>query len=62
MNSKKETNGRVKMDQESKWAKGQDGILMFTSRRSRTNSEQQERKMAGSKLAKGQNGLLLFTP
>ena len=30
VNSKKETNGRVKMGQGSKWAKGQDGFLLFT--------------------------------
>ena len=28
--SKKETNSRVKMVQEPKWAKGQDGLLLFT--------------------------------
>ena len=30
VNSKKETNGRVKMGQESKWTKSQDGLLLFT--------------------------------
>ena len=30
VNSKKETNSRVKMGKESKWAKGQDGLLLFT--------------------------------
>ena len=30
VNSKKETNSRVKMGKESKWAKGQDGFLLFT--------------------------------
>ena len=33
VNSKKKTNGRVKMDQESKRAKGQDGLLLFTPER-----------------------------
>ena len=40
VNSKKETNSRVKMGKESKWAKGQDGLLFFTPWQS---SEQQER-------------------
>ena len=43
VNSKKETNGRVKVGQESKWAKDQHGLLLFTPLKSRTNSEQQER-------------------
>ena len=30
VNSKKETSSRVKMSQESKWAKDQDGLLVFT--------------------------------
>ena len=30
VNSKKETNGRVKIAQESKWAKNQDGLVSFT--------------------------------
>ena len=30
VNSKKETNSRVKMGKESKWAKSQDGLLLFT--------------------------------
>ena len=30
VNSKKETNGRVKMSQVSKWAESQDGLLLFT--------------------------------
>ena len=30
VNSKKETYSRVKMGKESKWAKGQDGLLLFT--------------------------------
>ena len=33
MNSKKETNGRVKVGQESKWAKSQDGLLWLKSAR-----------------------------
>ena len=33
VNSKKETNGMVKIGQESKWAKGQDGLLWFTPER-----------------------------
>ena len=33
VNSKKETKGRVKMGKESKWAKGQDGLLLFTPER-----------------------------
>ena len=60
---KKEANSRVKMDQESKWAKGQDGLLLFTPWKSQnglllftpwqsqTNSEQQERNKQ-----QGQNG------
>ena len=43
MNSKKETNVRVKMSHQSKWVKGQEGMLFFTSWKSRTNSEQPER-------------------
>ena len=35
------------MDQESKWAKGQDGLLFFTAWQSQTNSEQQENKLQG---------------
>ena len=50
------------MGQESKWAKGQDGLLLFTPWKNRTNSEQQEKQMAGSKWAKKQDGLLLFPP
>ena len=61
--SKKETNSRVKMGQEPKWAKGQDGLLLFTPWKSQnrlllftlwqsqTNSEQQERNKQ-----QGQNG------
>ena len=30
VNSKKETNSRVKIGKESKWAKSQDGLLLFT--------------------------------
>ena len=30
VNSNKETNSMVKMGKESKWAKGQDGLLFFT--------------------------------
>ena len=33
VNSKKETGSRVKMGKESKWAKGQDGLLLFTTER-----------------------------
>ena len=33
MNSKKETNGMVKMGQESKWAKDQDGLLTVNSKK-----------------------------
>ena len=33
VNSKKETNSRVKRGKESKWAKGQDGLLLFTPER-----------------------------
>ena len=54
-NSKNKVNGMVHMGQGSKWAKDQDGILLFTPQKSRTNSEQQE-KMARSKWAKSQNG------
>ena len=31
------------MGKESKWAKGQDGLLFFTPRQSQTSSEQQEK-------------------
>ena len=53
VNSKKETSSRVKMGQGSRWAfviyplkepnwaKGQDGLLLFTPWHSRTDSEQQ---------------------
>ena len=58
----KETNSRVKMGNESKWAKGQDGLLSFTPWQRQTGSEQQEKQTAGSKWAKGQDGLLLFKP
>ena len=63
VNSKKETNSRVKMGKESKWAKGQNGLLLFTPWKSQnglllftpwqsqTNSEQQERNKQ-----QGQNG------
>ena len=63
VNRKKETNSRVKMGQESRWAsviyslkeskwdKCHFELLLFTPWQSQTNSEQQ-----------GQNGLLLFTP
>ena len=30
VNSKNETNSRVKMGKESKWAKGHNGLLLFT--------------------------------
>ena len=55
VNSKRETKSRVKMGKESKWAKDQDGLLLFTPWKSQnglllftpwqsqTNSEQQER-------------------
>ena len=69
VNSKKETNSRFKMGKESKWAKGQDGLLLCTSRKSQngpllftpwqsqTNIEQQEKKQtAWSNWAKSQNG------
>ena len=61
--SKIETSSRVKMGQESKWAKDQDGLLLFTPlkeskwaavvypMKSQTNSEQQERNKQ-----QGQNG------
>ena len=52
VNSKKETNSRVKMGKESKWAKGQDWLLFLS--RVKMSKE--------SKWAKGQDGLLLFTP
>ena len=51
VNSKKETNSRIKMGKESKWAKGQDGLLFFTPWQSQTSSEQQERNKQ-----QGQNG------
>ena len=43
VNSKKETNSRVKMGKESKWAKGQDGLLFFAPWQSQISSEHQER-------------------
>ena len=52
VNSKKETNSRVNMDKESKWAKGQDGLLFFTPWQSQTSSEQQQER----KKPQGQNG------
>ena len=33
VNSEKETNGKVKMGQGSRWAKSQDGLLLFTPER-----------------------------
>ena len=42
---------RVKMDQESKWTKDQDWLMLFTPSKSRTNSEQQPRNKWD-----GQNG------
>ena len=33
VNSKKETNSRVKMGKESKWGKGQDGLLLLPPER-----------------------------
>ena len=48
VNTKKETNSKVKMGQESKLAKGQDGLLFLP--------------LKESEWAKGQDGLLLFTP
>ena len=63
VNSKKETNSRVKMGQgsrwasviyplkESKWGKGNYWLLLFTPWQSQTNSEQQERNKQ-----QGQNG------
>ena len=68
VNSKKETNSRVKMGKESKWAKGQDGLLFFTPDRVKlaVNSKKKTNSRAKmgkeSKWAKGHNGLLLFTP
>ena len=61
VNSKKDTNGRVKMGQRSRWA-----AVAYPLKES-NNSEQQERnKWQGQngprvKWAKGQDGLLLFT-
>ena len=75
VNSKKETNSRVKMGKASRWAsviyplkKSKSGMLLFTPWQSQTNNEQQEKtnsrvKMGKeSKWAKGQDGLLFFTP
>ena len=51
VNSKKETNGMVKVGHGSKWAKGQVGLLLFTSCKSRTKNKQLERNKF-----QGQNG------
>ena len=63
VNSKKETNSRVKMGQgsrwasviyplkESKWGRGHYGLLLFTPWQNETSSEQQERNKQ-----QGQNG------
>ena len=57
MNSKNETNGRVKIGQGSRWA------TVVYALKSRTNSEHQERnKLHGQNGLSGQDGLLLFTP
>ena len=74
VNSKKETNSRVKMGKKSKWAKGQDGLLLFTPWKSQNglllftpdrvkltvNSKKETNSRV--KLANSQDGLLLFTP
>ena len=71
MNSKKETNDRVKMGQESRWARSQYGLLLFTPDRVELAVNSKEETLAGSKSAKsqdgprvkiGQDGLLLLTP
>ena len=58
VNSKKETNSRVKMGKRSRWAsviyllkKSESGLLLFTPSLRQTNSEQQERNKQ-----QGQNG------
>ena len=51
VNNKKETNSRVKMGKESKWAKGQDGLLLFSPP-----------PLKESKWGKDHYGPLLFTP
>ena len=57
VNSKTDTNGRDKMGQESRWAKGQDGLLSVVyPLNSGTNSEQQEKQMALSKWARVEMG------
>ena len=43
-------------------SKSQNGLLLFTPRQSQTDSEQQEKRTAGSKWAKGQDGSLFFAP
>ena len=78
MNSKKETQGSIEIGQESKWAKGQDRLLLLTPERvelivnSKKETNGKVKMGQGSKWAKGQNGLrvkmaqgsrvLLFTP
>ena len=44
------------MGKESKWAKGQDGLLFFTPWQSQTNSEQQERNKQQGQNGQSQNG------
>ena len=49
---------RVNMDQESKWAKDQDGLLLFTPERVELTVNTKKERMAGSKRSKSQDGLL----
>ena len=68
VNSKKETNSRVKMGKESNWAKSQNGprvkmgFCSLPPDRVKLAVNSKKKQTAGSKWAKGQDGLLLFTP
>ena len=68
VNSKKETNSRVKMGKESKWAKSQNGprvkmgFCSLPPDRVKLAVNSKKKQTAGSKWASSQDGFLLFTP
>ena len=62
VNSKEETNSRVKMVKESKWARVKMGFCSLPPDRVKLAVNSKKKQTAGSKWAKGQDELLLFTP
>ena len=56
LNTNKETNGRVKIAQKSKWAKSQNGLVSFTPERVKLTVNTKKKQKAGSQWAKSQNG------